>query len=306
MGLESMRIVTGCRTPEQFVATFHRFCDTKTCFIPTPDTRPIGSALAFSLRLADGTPMLRGTCIVKDVWTTKDNPFKRVGVQLEIQKLSEDSAVLFDFLLAQKTATSPLPDGAVQAILPASTNQHLPRERAVALIPPPRAQTDSEDTRPTVQMTRLELPKAPSPPVVETRAPGSEIVLPANPLAEVDEKAIDQFLCSMAETREEEPQDDLAIPIENVAAVARDRMRTILGVAPLEKLQAVPVAIRTGGTKPLVLAPRAPAARSMSKGRLAMIDMHAMTNNERYFLLCALGAALLVAAIVLASAFVFA
>ena len=152
MGLESMRIVTGCKTPEQFVAAFHRFCDTTTCFIPTPDTRPIGSALAFSLRLADGTPMLRGTCVVKDVWKTKDNPFKRPGVQLEIQKLSEDSAVLFDFLLAQKTAKGELPDGAVQAVLPASTNQHLPRERAVALIPPPRAQTDSEDTKPTVQM----------------------------------------------------------------------------------------------------------------------------------------------------------
>ena len=294
MALESMRIVTGCRTPEQFVAAFHRYCDTKTCFIPTPDTRPIGSSLAFSLRLADGTPMLRGTCVVKDVWATKDNRFKRPGVQLEIKKLSEDSAVLFDFMLAQRKSGKPLPDGAVQGVLPTSTNQHLPIHAAAGLIPPPR-DPDSEDTKPTVQMRPIELPKPP-PPKPETRAPSSDIVLPANPLAEVDEAALDQFLsCSMAEAQEE-PQDDLAIPIENVAAVARVRMQTLLGVAPLE---AVPVAAPTGGTKPLVLAARAPAARSM-------FDLHAMTNTERYFLLCALGAALLVAAIVLASAFVLA
>jgi hypothetical protein len=300
MALESMRIVTGCKTPEQFVAAFHRFCDAKTCFIPTPDTRPVGRALAFSLRLADGTPMLRGTCVVKDVWKSKDNPFKRAGVRLEIQKLSEDSAVLFDFMLAQKTATTPLPEGAVQAILPASTNQHLPRERAVALIPPPRAQTDSEDTKPTVQMQPLELPKPePVAPCVETRTPGSDIIVPANPLAQVDERALDQFLaCSMG--AQEEPQDDLAIPIENVAEFSRERMRTILGVAPLKKPEAVPLPIiQRGGTQPLVLAQRPPATHSM-------FNLHAMTNVERYFVLCALGAALLVAAIVLASAYVFA
>ena len=299
MGLQSMRIVTGCRTPEQFVAAFHRFCDATTCFIPTPDTRPVGSALAFSLRLADGTPMLRGTCVVKDVWKTKDNPFKRPGVQLEIQKLSEDSAVLFDFLLAQKTAKGELPDGAVQAVLPASTNQHLPRERAVALIPPPRAQTDSEDTTPTVQMAPLELPPPPLPPPSETRTPGSNIVLPANPLSEVDERALDQFLGGMTATPDVEAEDDLAVPIENVAEFSRERMRTILGVAPLKKPEAVPLPVQTGGTKPLALATRPPAERSMFR-------MHAMTNEERYWVMCALGAALLVAAIVLASAFVFA
>ena len=331
MGLESMRIVTGCKTPEQFVAVFHRFCDAKTCFIPTTDTRPVGSALAFTLRLADGTPMLSGTCVVKAAWPTKENAFKRPGVQLQIDQLSTDSEALYEHLLSQKTALS---DGVVEAVKSATTNQHVPRDKAIDLIlkqgnapaikipmkpaalpdrmateqivrldRAERAPTEQDAGTPTVQMEPLQM---------EKRAAGSAIVLPANPLFEVDDSALDALLgCTLADDGAPPPEDDdLAIPV-----APRDPIATVLGIAPLEKVktkpktrtaplpvvlrEAVPISMRSTGTAPLVLAHRPPATPSM-------FQLRPMTGEERFWYLCALGAALFVAALVLMTTLVFA
>ncbi len=241
---ESMRIVTGCKTPEQFVAAFYRFCDAKTCFIPSVDTRPVGSELAFSLRLVDGTPMLHGTCVVKAAFTTKDNPFKRPGVQLEITKLSAESAVLFEQMFAQKTAVTA--NGIVKHIDEVTTNQHVPRDKAIDLIlksgnapavakkrppvpapakksskkPPKRgkpdpaqvhglfdtrAATKSDDDAPT-QPVRVEVALAAAGPPPPMRTPGSSIVLPANPLSNIDEEMLDLFFaCTLCSEYESEP-----------------------------------------------------------------------------------------------------
>lgn len=333
MGLESMRIVTGCKTPEQFVAVFHRFCDAKTCFIPTSDTRPVGSALAFSLRLADGTPMLRGTCVVKAAWPTKENAFKRPGVQLEIDKLSTESEPLYEQLLSQKTVVTPASDGVVEEVKPVTTNQHVPRDKAIDLIlkqgnapaikipmkpialpdrkateqiakldRAERAPTEQDAGTPTVQMEPLQM---------EKRAAGSAIVLPANPLSEIDDTALDEMLgCTLADDGEPLPDDDLAIPV-----APRDAIATVLGVAPLAKVKtkpktktapfpvlradSVPIAIANDGTAPLAFASRPPAAPSMFR-------LRAMTGDERFWYLCALGAALFVATLVLMTTLVFA
>ncbi|MBA3504126.1 MAG: hypothetical protein M4D80_36485 [Myxococcota bacterium] len=272
MARESMRIVTGCRTPAQFVAVFERFCDAKTCFIPTTDTRPVGSALSFTLRLADGTPMLSGTCVVKATWSTRDNAFKRPGVQLEIDKLSSDSEALFEQMLSRKT---------------------IPMKRPV-------------ERKSTERIVKLDPAKK--------RAPGSAFVLPASPLANVDDSALDAMLgCTLADDGEPLPEDDLAIPGTPPPRV----LATVLGVAPLEKVKtkpktktvpmpvilrsdAVPFSItQTGGTAPLAFAMRPPAEPSM-------IRLHAMTGEERFWYLCALGAALFIALLVLATTFVFA
>jgi hypothetical protein len=357
MALESMRIVTGCKTPAQFVAVFQRFCDAKTCFIPSIDTRPVGSALAFSLRLADGTPMLRGTCIVKAAWKTNENQFKRPGVQLEIKKLSAESAALYDQMLSQKTGVRPRPDGVVQPIDDPTTNQHVPQHKAIDLIlrqgnaprvpmkPPPipdaakrtkTAQSDDDNpTQPVVvdptqpvpvvrnadAMATVEMPVVQvsqlQRAIAEGRAPGSAEILPANPLSDFDDNALDALLgCTLTEDADSS-HDDLAIPVDEpmplppipvtimprkttkMKAKAKAKVKT----APLPVVlrdDAVPIPIpvyaRGGGTRPLALETRPPASRSM-------VNLHAMTNDERFWFLCALGAVLLVAAIVLASAF---
>jgi len=307
-----MRIVTGCTTPEQFVAVFYRFCDAKTCFIPTADTRPVGSSLAFSLRLADNTPMLRGTCVVKAAWKTSENMFKRPGVQLQIEKLTTESAVIYEQLLSQKTAVVERPahvasapsDGIAEEIDNATTNQHVPRDKAIDLIlragnaPTVRLQpvklpgapiTDPEHAKPTVKMPPLKLPEEP-------RVPGSALVLPANPLSDFDDSALDAFLaCNVSEDGEAPLDDDLAIPALPAPPVVakpadkpaddREPVPTLLGMAPISAATK---------TAPMPALERLPAQITSAPTR----------DDIRYWLFGA--AALFVAALVLASAYVFA
>lgn len=308
MGLESMRIVTGCKTPEHFVSVFHRFVDAKHCFIPSTNTRPVGSQLAFSLRLADGTPMLRGSCVVKETFDTADNPFKRAGVHLEITKLTSDSEVVFEELLAHKTHITKV-DGSVQAALHDDTNQHVPRDRALHMlfqqgnaIPKPveETKTDKVDATPTVEMPPLHRE--------ESRAPGSAIVLPANPLSDFDDRAVDDLFAAAVS------DDAEAVAIENELALppppkSREQIRTMLGFAPLRaapsaiahddtiKMSAIPTPAREQGTAPLALPARAPAA---SPARTLIV--HVMSSDERFWYLMALAAAVFAAGLVLAAA----
>jgi hypothetical protein len=261
MGLESMRIVTGCKTPEQFVALFHRFCDAKRCFIPTTDTRPVGSTLAFSLRLADGTSMLRGMCLVTASWNDRDNAFERPGVKLEIQKLTPDSVDVFEQLLGQRTEVA---DGIVEEVVRVDTNQHVPREMAMSLLLRAGLAKPVVDDKATIEMPPLFTP--------ETRVPGSSIVLPANPLSDVDEATLDAMLsCSMTEDASEHAD---AMPVAE-AVQARAEMRTLLGVAPLTaaivqpvmpNIPTKPVPSMSFRLRPLVR-PRAPRARRLRRVR---------------------------------------
>ena len=224
--LETMRIVTGCETPAHFVAAFHRFCDTRTCFIPSAETRPVGSRLAFSLRLADGTPMLRGTCIVKGAWTTSDNPFRRPGVQLAILQLTADSEALYEQMLAEKT------------MVKASGARRAPRS----------------------DMATVELPAAPvvvEPPALPTAAPDAPTLVAR-------------------------------------AGFDTSEQRTVQLAKGTVPPRTVPIAVARDATLPLVLPARLPA-----RARDAAPD-------RRFWVACALGAALLVAAVVLVVAFVLA
>ena len=326
MALESMRIVTGCKTPEQFVAAFHRFCDGKTCFVPSADTRPIGRALAFSLRLADGTPMLRGTCVVKAAWTTKANPFKRPGVLLEIEKLGAESEALFEYLLSQKTAVVGRSAGVVEAVRSATTNQHVPRDQAIDSIleqgnarvvripmkPPPlpdaarNVATDDDNPTEPLAVTRatadsatptVKLPRLQD--LTETRTPGSAFVLPANPLSDLDDDALDAMLGCTLDVDPDEPAPLPVLPAHDPIALLGAALKKATPPIPVVlRSEAVPQPVAGTGTQPLAFETRPPAARSM-------FDLRAMTSEERFWFLCAIGAALLVAAIVLASGFVF-
>lgn len=100
----AMKIVTRCTSVEQFIATYHRFCAPSSCFIPSLDSREIGREAAFSLRLADGTPLLRGLCVVLSSWSTPVNPFGRPGMHIAIVRMTPDSRELYDRLLAAATA----------------------------------------------------------------------------------------------------------------------------------------------------------------------------------------------------------
>lgn len=98
----AMRVSTPWRDAGEFVAAFCRYCSEDECFVPTRAPRKPGVETAFSIRLADGTPMLRGLCVVLDCWTDAESPFGRAGVNLGIRKLSPHSADVLRRVLEAK------------------------------------------------------------------------------------------------------------------------------------------------------------------------------------------------------------
>jgi hypothetical protein len=276
MAHEAMRIVTGCKTPEQFVGMFHRFCDAKTCFIPTRDTRPVGTELAFSLRLVDGTPMLRGNCVVKAPSDDRMNPYQRPGVVLGIDTLSPDSEALFEMLLAQKTQVGS--DGVVEEVKRRDTNQHVPRNRVLDLLfRQGNAPKFSETEKDTIEM----------PPLFNDCELTNDDAIP-EPTEPAETEKVDaretRTLLGMppviaAATRTPEPID-----------AGADMRRESIEPPPAPRLVA--------RTRRLELVPRPPA-----RIRSTMV-LRAMSVDERFWYLCALGAGLFVTALVLMSAYI--
>jgi hypothetical protein len=222
--LEALRIVTRCANRDQFVAMFRRFCTPTSCFIPSRDTRPIGTATVFSIRLADGSQLFAGEGVVLEAWTTNQNPFKRPGVHLGIHRLSDDSAGFYQQLLI----------GA--------------RDRSVAVRLPPAAQlrmlneaapdVAAELETPTVEMPPLPLPEEP-------RTPGSELVLPANPLTDMTDDLVAEFVeCNL--TADDAPPPSVA------AAALRLQVEpsVIVTDLPTVDTEAVPVPAPPDPTTP--------------------------------------------------------
>jgi hypothetical protein len=97
MGIEMVviRVVTHCATVDAFVASFAKLSTDTSIFVPTQKLRTVGVETGFSIRLADGTPALRGLCVVEGAYVDGDNAYKRPGVLLGIRKLTADSQPVF-------------------------------------------------------------------------------------------------------------------------------------------------------------------------------------------------------------------
>jgi hypothetical protein len=105
----AMRVSTPWRDAGEFVAAFSRYCSEESCFVPTRAPRKAGVETAFSIRLADGTPMLRGLCVVLESWSDEHSPFGRAGVNLGIRKLSPHSADVLRRMLEAKPTVEMAP-----------------------------------------------------------------------------------------------------------------------------------------------------------------------------------------------------
>ncbi|MFN0249188.1 MAG: PEGA domain-containing protein [Kofleriaceae bacterium] len=101
---KALCVATRCTSVEQFVATFHRFCDESSFFVATLATRPVGLETAFSIQLEDKTPVLRGLCVVVEAWSTPANRFGRPGVRLSVRRLTNESLAVFKQLQAARIA----------------------------------------------------------------------------------------------------------------------------------------------------------------------------------------------------------
>ena len=101
---KALCIATRCTSVEQFIATFHRFCDESSFFVATMTTRPVGLETAFSIQLEGGAPVLRGYCVVLEAWSTPANRFGRPGVRLGVRRLTSESMPVFKQLQTARAA----------------------------------------------------------------------------------------------------------------------------------------------------------------------------------------------------------
>ncbi|MBV8758998.1 MAG: hypothetical protein JO257_17045 [Deltaproteobacteria bacterium] len=122
-----IRVVTTCATEDDLVAAFARLTTDTTLFVPTKAMRTVGLETGFSIRLADGTPKLRGLCVVEGSYPDGDNAYRRSGVLLGIRKLTPDSERVFARL----------------------------RDPMLPLIVSDTVQLSPEEARPTIEMAPL-------------------------------------------------------------------------------------------------------------------------------------------------------
>ncbi|MDB4962334.1 MAG: hypothetical protein JWP01_2333 [Myxococcales bacterium] len=139
---KALVVATRCTTVEQFVATFHKFCDDSTFFVSTLAERPVGLETAFSIQLEDKTPVLRGLCEVVEAWSTPLNRFGRPGVRLAVRRLTNESMVVFKQLqvarvAAEAAAAASPPPAPSTAVAPPT-----PPARTPIHTPPPTPRFD--------------------------------------------------------------------------------------------------------------------------------------------------------------------
>ncbi len=192
---KALCVSTRCTSVDQFVATFYRFCEDDTFFIATLSQRPVGLDTAFSIQLADKTPVLRGDCTVIEAWSTPINRFGRPGVRLAMKRLTAESRLVLqrlqDAAAAAPTGSlvptaeippTPPPTPPSRPMIPraptvpprpaVTTTQPLPSisipERAAPTTPPPRPVTPvpsiargTLQTSPITETTPPEPPKSP-------------------------------------------------------------------------------------------------------------------------------------------------
>ena len=164
---KALVVATRCTSVEQFVATFHKFCDDSTFFVSTLSERPIGLETAFSIQLDDKTPVLRGLCEVVEAWSTPLNRYGRPGVRLAVKRLTNESLAVFKMLQTARLAAEAEPAPELPAEARASTIDRVspssgaPRRPTP---PPPMPRTTTGSTPPApagAAIARLPLGRIP-------------------------------------------------------------------------------------------------------------------------------------------------
>ena len=142
--------------------------DEESFFVSTLNTRPPGLETSFSVQLADGTPVLRGLCVVMQSWGSAANPFKTPGVRLGIKRLTANSMAVFEQLLLTRSGAKPPP--IPTATVPGTPSPVAALVAAAKATPKPIVKSQFTETAPTrLQPSRVEL-KQPARPATAVRA----------------------------------------------------------------------------------------------------------------------------------------
>jgi hypothetical protein len=232
---KALCVATRCTTAEQFIETFHRFCDEQSFFVATMNMRTVGLETPFSIQLADKTPVLRGLCVVLDAWPTAANSYKRPGIRLGIRRLTPESEAVFYQLQAMRTA-APLEVAteASEAFSETPVPVRLPPIPTAPRVspPPPKPRSTTPRANSVINVPPKVTPSQPVPVIAkpeEQRTPGSDFILPANPLQNLSDESIVGFVdCTLYEEtanffrapEDDQEQDELAPPPQPIVVEA--------------------------------------------------------------------------------------
>ncbi len=174
-----IRIASGCKTEEQFVAVFHRFCDGESIYIATRTPKSVGAELRFSVTLTDGEKLLEGTGAVREAYSDKTGPYARPGMLIDFDEVSELSKPLIKRLIsarakeAETRAARPSRPPKLASPKPkatrAPTQTGLPRTIPPGMIGIKKATTSPPNGRATI--LGLPPPVTPKPPRAPTPPP---------------------------------------------------------------------------------------------------------------------------------------
>lgn len=95
-------ITTRYRSVPELIERMHRFCDDTSLFVATRLAPAVGTEAAFEIRLSNHVAALRGSCVVREIWETTANPYRRPGMTIALRQLTPDSERVFARLIAAR------------------------------------------------------------------------------------------------------------------------------------------------------------------------------------------------------------
>ncbi len=192
-------VPTRCRTVEEFVDLFKTVTDDESIVFENKESCAIGSPCAFAILLADRKTVFAGMGIVLEELADANNRFGRKGVRVRITRLRGDSARVFAELHAARRGIA----------------LALPRRRVLTVTIPPLDEPirSARRTLPigipldvssgVPELPRFDDPTPPKvhakgscdtlvgpPPPPEVRVPSASEVVPANPLMNLTDAAL--------------------------------------------------------------------------------------------------------------------
>lgn len=97
-------VATKCGTVEELIERYHTRVDESSIFVGIIEERVLGTECAFAILLANKQPALAGICIVREVFHDANNPYRRRGMRIDIQRLGVTSERLFADMLSARAA----------------------------------------------------------------------------------------------------------------------------------------------------------------------------------------------------------
>jgi hypothetical protein len=96
---DTLSIVVGCRTVDEFVESFHRLWNGDALLLPRFGSIPAGSIWRFVMRSEQGEPLLAGVCRVIATYPEIAGPINGPSMQLRFVELSPETEIVFNQLI---------------------------------------------------------------------------------------------------------------------------------------------------------------------------------------------------------------